>query len=167
MDDFPFLSERDPLAKIKVHHGSIAGMEQRSDFIECLKIWCVPSFLDAYCYTILISPDGRKCFLRKLLWRLFSQKPDRPFETALETEIPVEFADRLMDELGRIEMKPFWISSDQILDAAQIGLTFARGDVRVDLSWTGGFEGSYKALENWMDAAERSFDQYFPRDPAT
>ena len=131
--------------KIKVHHGSIPGMETRIDYIECLKIWCVPSFLDAYCYTILISPDGKECYLRKLLWRLFSQKPDYPFETALEKKIPVDFVDSLLDELGRIERKPFQTTSDMVLDAARIGLAFARGDVSVELSWIGGFEGNVSA----------------------
>lgn len=167
MEDFPSPSDLSPFSKIKAHHGSIPGLEARTEFIESLKIWCVPAFLDASCYTVLISPDGSECYLRKLLWRLYSQSPERPFETSLEKEIPVEYAEDLLNQLGAIEMKPFHTSSDLILDAARIGLTFCRGDTSVELSWTGGFEGSFKELEKWMGSTERAFEKYFSNDPET
>jgi len=162
MDEFEMPS---PLTKFKAHHGSIPGLEDRSNHIETLKIWCSPAFLDAYCYTILVSPDGKECYLRKLLWLLYSQKPDRPFETTLEAKVPMEYFDNLMDDLGAISMNPFKTSSDMILDAALVGIDFWRGDTKVELSWMGSFEGAYQGLERWMAAAKKGFDQFFPASP--
>jgi hypothetical protein len=162
VDDYQIPPHLNPITKFKTHHGSIPGLKDRSDHIETLKIWCSQAFLDAHCYTILISPDEKECYLRKLLWRLFSQKPDRPFHTALEAKIPMEYFDNLMNELGAITMNPFKTSSDMILDAALIGVDFWRGDTKAELSWLGSFEGAYQGLERWMAEAEKGFNQFFP-----
>jgi hypothetical protein len=162
VDDYQIPPHLNPITKLKAHHGSIPGLKDRSDYIETLKIWHSPAFLDAQCYTVLISPDEKECYLRKLVWRLFSQKPDKPFHTALEARIPMDYLDTLLDELGAIKMNPFKTSSDMILDAAHIGIDFFKGDTQVELSWMGSFEGAYKGLERWMAKAEKGFDQFFP-----
>jgi len=164
MDDFEVPLHLNLLAKFKTHHGTIAGLKDRGNHIECLKIWCSPAFLDAYCFTVLVSPDGKACYLRKLLWAMFSQTQDKPFHTALEVELPTEYLESILTELGAITMNPFQTSSDIILDAALIGVDFYRGDTRVELSWMGSFEGAYKELEDWRAKTVRGFARFFPED---
>jgi hypothetical protein len=164
MDEIPDLDDLNPINQIDSFHGNVVGLVQREDYFETLKVWCVPAFLDAYCYTALVSPDGKTCYIRKLLWRVFSHKPEKLFHTALEREIPLGVLDDLMSELGTISMNPFKTSMDKILDAARVGIHFHRGDASVEISWIGGFETSYAKLEKWRGAAIREFDRFFPED---
>ena len=64
-------------------------------------------------------------------------------------------------------MNPFRTSSDQILDAALIGISFTNGDSSVDLSWMSSFEDQYKDLERWMADVEKQFARFFPDVPSS
>ena len=162
MDSLPDPSEWDPFTKVRSHQGNLPGLEDRSGYIERMKVWCIPAFLDGYCYTILTSPDEKETYLRKLVWRQYSHNPDWPFFSLAEKKVSIDFLNQLSEKLAAISMNPFRTSSDQILDAALVGISFANGDTSVDLSWMGSFEDQYKDLERWMSDAKKQFARFLP-----
>lgn len=87
--DSPLTTQEEILNAIQAHQGSIEGLPNRSDFVESLKLWCLPAFLDAYCYSILSKEDGG--FIRRTNWNLmdFGDRT-RPFKESSEKNISID-----------------------------------------------------------------------------
>ena len=85
-EDVPDPADWDAITHVRKYHGHITGLPTRDDCIERLKIWCAPSFLDGYCYTLLATFDGKRAYLRKLRFERLISPAKSPFYLALESE---------------------------------------------------------------------------------
>ncbi len=162
MDELPDFDELTVHFKVKAHQGKLSGLEDRSDYYERMKLWCIPAFMDAHCYTILSTPDEKETWLRYAIWRQSGLKPDKPYFEAMEKKISIDSFHRLAEGLAEVNLNLFKVSPDQWLDAATTGIVFSLGDTHIDLTWMGSFNEEWKPLEKWCGKTETYFRRFFP-----
>lgn len=164
MEDLPNYDELTVHSKVRAHQGKLSGLEDRSGYLERLKLWTVPAFMDAHCYTILTTPDEKETWLRYAIWRQSGWNPEKAYFEALEKKISIDSLNRLAEGLAGLNFNLFKVSQDQLLDAAATGILFSLGDTQIDLTWTGSFNEEWKPLEKWMAKTETYFRRFFPQD---
>jgi hypothetical protein len=159
--EFPLTAQENIFNSIQAHQGSIEGLPNRSEFVETLKLWCLPAFLDAYCYSIL-SKEGEG-FIRRTYWNLmeFGDRK-KPFKESAEESISTVSIRELEAELSLIRMRPFVHEPFGICDAADLGIIYHGQNSKINLTWTGGVSKDWRKIEKWFDATISKLDKNFP-----
>jgi hypothetical protein len=161
--EWPETPQGEALREIRAHHGKIEGLPNRSGDAERLKLWYLPSFMDAASFSVISTLDEQGTYLRKSIWHLSGRKPGMPRRTCLEKKISIDSFNKLQGQLAGIRMNPFKVSSDQWMDAGIQGMVLSHGDTHIDLTWSGVGEEDWKELEKWVAKTWKYFEMFFPK----
>jgi hypothetical protein len=162
--EIPEIPQAKAHREIMAHHGKLDGLEDRSKDRERLKLWYLPSFMDAASYTVISTWDEQDTFLRKTIWRLSSWHPNLPRQQSFEKKISIHSFNKLQCQLAEIKMNPFNVSTEQILDAGVHGIIMEHGDARIDLTWCGLGDDNWNELGAWFGKTLRYFELFFPKN---